>query len=66
MPAECVLFNEQGEPAGYRAVHVVLFNGWSSELTGNAPWPAGGGNPPTNWRISDPPHPFEIKAWRLA
>ena len=42
-------------------VHVRLRNGWTS-LNG-APWPAERG---TNWRIGNPPHPFDICDYRLA
>ena len=54
-----------GEITGHRAVHVVLFNGWSSRATGHAPWPAAGGRPATQWRISAPPHPFEIREYEV-
>lgn len=62
LPKECVILDEDGELAGYRPVHVRLFNGWRSQ----APWPAAGSRPPTNWKISRPPHPFEIEAYELA
>ena len=66
IPPECEILDEQGNVTGYRAVHVVLFNGFSTSKAGHAPWPAGGGRPPTNWRISKPPHPFEIAEWSFA
>lgn len=49
---------------GFRQVHVRLFGGWDSAKALAAPWPSKGGRPvDTNWRISRPPHPFEIKEW---
>ncbi len=66
LPPECEVRDEHGNVTGYRAVHVVLFNGLSTRKLGHAPWPAGGGRPPTNWRISKPPHPYEIMEWEIA
>lgn len=43
-----------------RKVMVRLFNGMVE-----GPWPANGQGK-CNWRISDPPHPFGIKQWRVA
>lgn len=65
-PYEREIRDEQGNIAGFRSVHVVLFGGYDTRKAGAAPWPAGGGRPPTNWRISRPPHPFEIKEWTIA
>jgi len=65
-PEAAIIRDEAGEVAGYRAVHVVLFNGWSSKAAGHAPWPAGVGRPPTRWAVSRTPHPFEIESWELA
>lgn len=66
VPAEAEIRDEEGELVGHRSVHVVLFNGWSTAKAGASPWPASGGRPATNWRVSDPPHAFEIKLWELA
>lgn len=52
---------------GHRAVHVRLFKGWDSKKAGSAPWPAKGGRPnDTNWRISNPPHDYDIKEFEIA
>lgn len=52
---------------GHKAVHVRLFSGFDSRRAGHAPWPAKGGRPiDTNWRVSRPPHPYEIKEWEIA
>lgn len=66
LPPECEIRDEHGNVTGYRAVHVVLFNGFSTSKAGHAPWPAGGGRPPTNWRISKPPHSSDIEFWEIA
>lgn len=66
LPPECEVLDEHGNVTGYRHVHVTLFNGFSTKKRGDAPWPAGGGRPPTIWRISKPPHPADIKEWELA
>lgn len=66
VPPECVVRDEQGNVVGFRSVHVVLFGGHDTRRAGVAPWPAGGGRPPTVWRISKPPHSYEIKEWSLA
>ena len=67
LPADCELLDEHGELAGYRPVHVRLFCGWDSQRAGHAPWPAAGGRPrATVWRISTPPHPFEIQQYEVA
>lgn len=66
LPDDChVVDSGTGESTGHRAVHVVLFNGWSSRGAGHASWPAAGGRPPTQWRISTPPHPFEIREYEV-
>jgi hypothetical protein len=66
VPDDCYAIDpETGEVVGTRAVHVVLFNGWSSRAAGHAPWPAAGGRLPTQWRISSPPHPFEIREYEV-
>lgn len=65
LPPECVLESEAGVIT-YRNVHVRLFGGYDSKKAGAAPWPAGGGRPPTRWSVSRVPHPFDIRAWELA
>lgn len=64
-PYEAEIRDEGGGIAGHRAVHVRLFGGWDSKKAGHKPWPAAGARPPTNWRISRPPHPFEIKEYEV-
>lgn len=66
LPPECEIRDEHGNVTGYRAVHVVLFGGLDTRKAGHAPWPAAGGRPPTQWRISKPPHPYEIMEWEIA
>ena len=67
LPADCELLDDNGELTGYRPVQVRLFNGWDSKRSGHAPWPAAGGRPhATNWRLSRPPHPFEIESYEVA
>lgn len=66
LPPECEVRDEDGNVTGYRHVHVVLFGGFSTKKRGDAPWPSGGGRPPTNWRISKPPHPADIEFWEIA
>lgn len=67
LPEECILTDpETGEVAGYRHVHVVLFNGWDSKAASSPPWPSNGSRAgPTVWKISRPPHPFEIKQYEV-
>ncbi|WP_179504378.1 MULTISPECIES: hypothetical protein [unclassified Sphingomonas] len=60
------MLDELGHVAGYRRVHVRLFNGYDSRAKGHEPWPAGGGKPPTQWAISRPAHPFEIREYEVA
>lgn len=66
IPPECEIRGDDGDIIGWRNVHVELFGGYSTRKAGAAPWPAGGGRQSTNWRISRPPHPFEIRKWTLA
>lgn len=72
LPDECVILDpETGEVAGYRAVHVRLFGsamqaGIDTKRRGDPPWPAKGGRPlDTNWRVSSPPHPYQIKEFEV-
>lgn len=65
-PRECELRAEDGGIAGYRAVHVILHNGFDTKRAGHTPWPAAGRQPATVWRISRPAHPFEIEKWEIA
>lgn len=63
-PAAIAIWDETGKVVtGYRPVHVILHGGYDSKQRDVAPWPGG---PPTDWRISNPPHPFQIKSWDLA
>lgn len=66
IPPECVVWDEAGEVTGYRPVHITLHNGFSTRARGDAPWPSAGGRPPTVWKLSRPPHPFEIETWEIA
>lgn len=66
VPPATEIVDDAGDVVGYRAVHVVLFNGFSTKAAGHLPWPAAGGRIPTSWRISKPPHLFEIREWELA
>lgn len=66
VPPACELRDDDGNITGFRAVHVRLFGGHDTRKRGDTPWPAGGGRPPTNWRISKPPHPYEIEEWEVA
>jgi hypothetical protein len=65
LPPDCIVRDEWGDITGYRSVHVVLFNGYSTKKAGAAPWPAAGAKIPTEWRISRKPHPFEIKEYEI-
>lgn len=67
LPPECEIFDADGHLVGHRAVHVRLFNGWDSSLSGYGPWPATGARGgPTNWTIrKGTPHPFDIKEFRV-
>lgn len=51
-----IIDSETGERKSWRAIHVRLRNGWTSELTG--PWPAAGRQPATRWTLQS--HPFDI------
>lgn len=67
LPDDCEAIDPQtGEVTGFRNCHVRLFNGWDSKALGQQPWPSAGGRPPTNWRISKPPHNFEIESYEVA
>lgn len=79
LPRECEIWADvetEGVLArslvGYRNVHVRTFGGptvrpYDSKKAGAAPWPSAGSRPvQTNWGISNPPHPFEIKEWEIA
>jgi hypothetical protein len=66
IPAECQICDEAGEVTGWRRVHIRLFGGWDSRKAGHDPWPAADGRPATVWRVSRPPHTFEIKEWEIA
>lgn len=45
-----------------RKVHVRLFSGYDTKKRMADPWPA---DAPTDWTISDPPHPAQIRGWEL-
>jgi len=61
-PDDVAIFHPlTGEHTGNHRVHVRLFNGWTSEAS--TPWPADRG---TVWKIDRPPHPFNIKDYRLS
>jgi len=65
LPFDCTIFDENGQEAGCRHVHVKLFNGWDSRNHGMT-WPARGLRAPfTRWEISKPPHPFQIKEYEI-
>ena len=68
-PREAEIRAEDGGMAGYRKVHVILHNGHDTKGRGQDPWPAaqpyGSRSPSTVWRISQPPHDFEIKKWEI-
>ena len=73
MPDACKILDEDGNVAGYRAVHVRLFGApdrgappYDSKARGDPPWPAGGGRGgATNWKISRPPHVAEIEFYEV-
>ena len=65
LPLECEILEEHDQAAGFWPVHVILFNGHSTKAAGQPPWPSAGRFPPTNWRISKPPHPFEIQQYEV-
>lgn len=65
LPDACVIESDSGTQ--YRSVHVQLFGGYCTRKAGAAPWPSKGARGgETNWRISQPPHPYEIKEWEIA
>lgn len=65
LPDECIVESEDGTVT-YRAVHVRLFCGWDSKKVGAAPWPSKGGRPSdTVWRVSEPPHGFQIESYEV-
>lgn len=63
LPEACRILDDDGHVTGHRAVHVVLFGGFDSRKAGHAPWPSA---PPTVWRISAKPHPYEIREFEIA
>lgn len=70
IPDECAVWSEDGQSVTYRPVHVRTFGSdtippFDSKRAGHLPWPSGGGRPPTNWRISRPPQPFEIREYEV-
>lgn len=77
LPPECEIWEEvetEDGPVrkitGYRAVHIRTFGSehipvFDSQRGGHNPWPAKGGRPDTNWRISNPPHPHEIREFEV-
>lgn len=67
IPPECIVTDEH-DNVRFRSVHVRLFGGIDSKARGDAPWPSGGSSPaaPDQWKISRPPHKFEIEQWELA
>lgn len=67
LPEECEIRGDDGDITGWRSVHVRLFGGYDSRKAGHAPWPAGSHRAPaTVWKISRPPHPFQIEEWEIA
>lgn len=66
LPDECIIFDDDGNVAGWRAVHVRLRNGYDTRKAGAAPWPAYGSRPPTRWKPDGKPHPFDIEFWELS
>ncbi|WP_333837964.1 hypothetical protein [Novosphingobium sp.] len=65
LPDDCVILDEEGNVTGFHKVHVVTFRGFSTRAADHAPWPAGGGRPPTNWAISTPPHDSDIQFYEV-
>ena len=65
IPPECEIRDEQGNITGWRKVHVRTFGGWDSRKAGHEPWPAGGGRPPTKWKVDRPPHSFDIQEYEV-
>lgn len=48
-----------------KRIHAKLFNGTLTKAKSPNGWPATGRDG-CSWKISKPPHPFEIEAWELA
>jgi hypothetical protein len=46
-------------------IHATLFNGIDTRDASPQGWPADGRGA-CNWRISRPPHPYDIKDWEIA
>ncbi len=65
IPRDALVLDEDGNVIGFRKVHVRLFNDYDSRAEGDDPWPAGGGKPSTQWAISRPAHPFEIREYEV-
>jgi hypothetical protein len=65
LPADCIILDEDGNVTGYRYVHCTLFNGIDTREKSPGGWPAAGGRPPTVWKISKPPHPFQIESYEV-
>lgn len=64
LPDDCLILDDDGEVTGHRRVHVQLFNGHSTRTKEPAGWPSGGRGA-CNWRISKPPHPYEIEFFEV-
>lgn len=52
-----------------KRVHVQLFNGYTTTTAPRSDmeppgWPADGPRG-CSWDLSDPPHPFQIKRWKI-
>ena len=62
-PREAEIRGEDGSIAGFRKVHVVLRNGFSTRKAGHDPWPAGGARPPTRWTLKGGSH--DILEWEI-
>lgn len=66
VPDDCHIRDDDGEFVGYRRVHVRLFGGWDSRVSGHTPWPSAGGRQSTKWSIDKPPHAFDIAEYEVA
>jgi len=63
LPDECILArDDEGKPAVFARVRVVLFNGYDTKVKEPAGW-ASGGRGGCSWKISRRPHPYEIKEY---